>query len=1159
MKSFCFFIIFLLGTSISVFGQWENVADNVKSRKYFKRAEWFYKQRAAPYDTICVTQLNSEYKTEKEKALFSTEKVRNSWQQLGPKGIISYFPAHWGVSSGRCRGIDVHPYNPDIVYLGTASGGLWKTTNGGDSWNSISSSFTTNTFGAIAIDPIDPNTVYAGTGESFHGFAPTIYYGDGIYKTTDAGLTWTQIAPELGDYTHTGDIVVNPHDNNFVYVALTNANYNLGTLNNTGVWTSTDKGNSWRNTLAATSSFDIAVHPTDPNKVYAAVGGANATAGFYVSSDKGLTWVKSSSGLPSSSSIGRMHISLCTSTPLVIYSIIFGGSGSSAYKTTNGGSTWSRCSENNPLAGYHASLNWYDQGGYDLCIAVDPQNPNYVFAGNVELHKMTDGTTFTVERIQGSNDVWGSPVHCDYHRILFSPSNNKTVYIVSDGGIFKSTDGGNNWEHKNNGIATIQFYGLASHPTNRNILIGGAQDNGNFRTLNGGITNWELCTTGDGMINFYDYTNPNTVYSSIQYGSILKSFNGGAFNSFFSIAPNYAADENPFWTAPFFMHPTNNNILYVASRKLRKSINAGQTWEIISESFPQAINTMAQNKNFPEVMILAAAGNSYIANPVVAVSTDEGVNWTRVHTNIPDAPRFVPSVKTDPFDRNTVYVVRSGFNSGKVYKSTDLGITWTNISGDLPNIPHNELIIDPKIPGSMYVANDFGVYQTSNGGLNWTRMGNNMPIVPVLVLDYAEYGTTRLLRAGTYGLSAFEYELPESELAFINMVEPYGGATIVNGSRAKISWFSNNIQSFNIYYSKDNKQNWHLIESNYSSSLNNYNWLVPLGTTDSCFIKLEDASNSQLFITNVEPIKITNLESTNLISPTNNSVNYDHEPARFEWGKTNGTQYYSLKIATDSAFTNIVYLDSLIENNTVEVNLLQGYQNYYWSVSTRNELIPEIFSSIYKFKTMMSKPMLVYPEHEAVNIPLNVNLKWNNVNGAEKYHLQVAKSIFFGASQTFVNDSNIVSNEYPLNGLQNNKFYYWKVRAVNSESASKYSTINKFKTTDITGITDNNLEIPTTFELLANYPNPFNPSTNIKFGIPEASVVSITIYDQLGNLITKLNGNYSNGGYYNITWNGLNNNGNIVSSGIYYYRIEAKSISENKNIFIKSSKMVLLK
>nr|HPN39714.1 hypothetical protein [Melioribacteraceae bacterium] len=149
MKSFCFFIIFLLGTSISVFGQWENVADNVKSRKYFKRAEWFYKQRAAPYDTICVTQLNSEYKTEKEKALFSTEKVRNSWQQLGPKGIISYFPAHWGVSSGRCRGIDVHPYNPDIVYLGTASGGLWKTTNGGDSWNSISSSFTTNTFGAI--------------------------------------------------------------------------------------------------------------------------------------------------------------------------------------------------------------------------------------------------------------------------------------------------------------------------------------------------------------------------------------------------------------------------------------------------------------------------------------------------------------------------------------------------------------------------------------------------------------------------------------------------------------------------------------------------------------------------------------------------------------------------------------------------------------------------------------------------------------------------------------------------------------------------------------------------------------------------------------------------------------------------------------------------
>ncbi len=1159
MKSFHFLIIFILGTLTSSFGQWENVAENVKSRKYFKRAEWFFKQRAAPYDTICVTQLNAEYKTERAKTLYSHEYSKNSWLPLGPKGIISYFPSHWGVSSGRCRGIDVHPTNPDIVYLGTASGGLWKTTNGGDSWTSISSTFTTNTFGAIAIDPIDPNTVYAGTGESFHGLAPTIYYGDGIYKTTDAGTTWTQIAPELGNYTHTGDIVVNPHNNNFVYAALTNANYYLGTLNNTGVWTSTDKGQTWTNTLVAYSAFDIAVHPTDPNKVYAAVGGANASSGFYVSNDKGLTWVKSSSGLPTSSSIGRMHISLCTSSPSVIYSIIFGGTGSSAYKTTNGGETWSKCAQNNPLAGYHASLNWYDQGGYDLCIAVDPENPNYVFAGNVELHKMTDGNTFNVERIQGSNDVWGSPVHCDYHRILFSPSNNKTVYIVSDGGIFRSTDGGVSWDHKNNGIATIQFYGLASHPTNRDILIGGAQDNGNFRTLNGGATNWELTTTGDGMINFYDYTNPNIVYSSIQYGSILKSLNGGIFGSFSSISPNYAADENPYWTAPFFMHPTNHNILYVASRKLRKSTNAGQTWEVISESFPQGINTMAQNKNFPEIMILAAGGNSYIANPVIAVSTNEGVNWTRVQTNIPDAPRFVPSVKTDPFERNTVYVVRSGFNSGKIYKSTDLGLNWTSISGDLPNIPHNDIIIDPKIPGTMYVANDFGVYQTSNGGINWTRMGSNMPIVPVLVLDYVEYGTTRLLRAGTYGLSAFEYELPEANFAFINMVEPYGGATLVNGSRVNISWFSNSIENLNIYYSKDNKLTWQPIVTNYNANQNQYSWLIPLGTADSCFIKIEDSQNPQTTQINSQPFKVVNLTKANLISPANNSVEFDHEPAKFEWQKVIGTQYYTLRIASDSALSNIVYLDSLIESNTVEINSLAGYQNYYYAVSTRNELVPEISSNTYKFKTMMSKPSLVYPEHEAVNVPLNVNLKWNSVYGAEKYHLQVAKTIFFGASQTVVDDSNLVTNEFELNNLQINKYYFWKVRAVNSESKSKYSSINKFKTIEFTDVTEDNLGFPVEFELLGNYPNPFNPTTNIKFGIPEASSVSITIYDQIGTQIAKLSNTYSSPGYYRLTWNGLNNHGNPVSSGIYYYRIEAKSLSNLAKNFIKTSKMILIK
>ncbi|MFH0733166.1 MAG: FlgD immunoglobulin-like domain containing protein [bacterium] len=1160
MKSLNYLIVLIVwGMSVSIEGQWDNFPEDVKSRKYYKRAEWFFKQRAAPYDTINVTKLNAEYKTEKAKAILNTEELKNDWQPLGPKGIISYFPAHWGVSSGRCRGIDVHPTNPDIVYLGAASGGLWKTTNGGETWNNVSSTFTTNTFGAIAVDPIDPNTVYAGTGESFYGFTPSIYYGDGVYKTTDAGSTWRQIAPELGDYTHTGDIVVNPHDNNFVYLALTNANYNLGALNNTGVWISTNKGNTWINTLAASNAFDIAAHPTDPNKVYVSVGGADPASGFYVSSDKGLTWIRSSSGLPASNLIGRMHISLCTSTPEVIYSIIFNAGLTSAYKTTNGGTTWTKCNQNNPLAGYHASLDWYDQGRYDLCISVDPANPNYVLAGNVELHKMTDGKTFSIERIPGSNNVWGSPVHCDYHRILFAPSNNKIVYIISDGGIFRSSDGGLSWNHKNNGIATIQFYCLASHPTDRNMLIGGAQDNGNFRTLNGGATNWELSLTGDGMINFYDYANPDIVYSSIQYGAIYKSLNGGNFNSFHGISPNYDTGDESFWTAPFFMHPVNPNVLYVASKKLHKSTNAGITWQITSGTFPTSINAMAQNQKFPEVMILTAGGNNYSSNPVIAVSTDEGINWNSVNANIPDAPRFVPSVKTDPNNRNTLYVVRCGFNSGKIYKTTNLGADWINISGDLPNIPHNDLIIDPKIPGTMYAANDFGVYLTSNGGINWNRMGNGMPIVPVLVLNYVEYGTVRLLRAGTYGLSAFEYELPDANFAFINMVKPYEGSTLVNGSRIELSWFSNLVDNVNIYYSKDNKLTWHQIVSNYSANQNSYPWLVPLGTSDNCFIKIEDSQNPQNTEINTLPFRIIDLMATGLQYPTNNMINFDHEPAKFEWQNVLGTQNYTLRVATDSALSNIVCLDSLVETNTYEMSGLEGYHKYYWSVSTRNELIPEILSGTNMFRTMMSKPELIFPEHNAIEVPLNVTVKWSGIYGAEKYHLHVAKSIFFGASQTIVNDSNIVSTEYNLNNLQSNKFYFWKVRALNSVSVSNFSTVNKFTTATIIDVDDENLKLPTKFELMANYPNPFNPTTNINFGIPEAATVNITIFDQLGNLIWKLSNNYNSPGYYKLTWNGLNMHGQSVSSGIYYYRIEAKSIVNFGNNFIKSSKMILMK
>ncbi|MFH0736751.1 MAG: T9SS type A sorting domain-containing protein [bacterium] len=1150
--------LFLFSFVLSIYPQeskiWDSVPEKIKSRKYYKRFEWFYRQRATPFDTISTTKLNIEF--EKEKAKTSIEnKSTLQWLPLGPKGITQTFPSHWGVSSGRCRALDIHPQDPNIAYIGAASGGIWKTTDGGESWQSVSDNFNTISFGAIAIDPNNPEVVYAGTGEACSILSGYTYNGDGLYKTTNGGLTWSKIGAELNVKTHTGDIMVNPVNSNLIYAALTIGSFFIPNPERTGVWRSTDAGQTWQKTLSVPEAYDIECDPTNENIVYAAVGGSNTNSGFYKSTDKGLTWVKNNNGLMSPSGISRMQISLCNDTPNIIYGYIYGSS-TKAYKTTNGGTNWVELTSANPLGGYHASMGWYDQGNYDLCISVKPNDPNFVLVGNVELHKTTTGNNFSVFRIPGTSDIWGSPTHVDFHKIVFSKSNPQIVYLVSDGGIFKSLDGGNTWTNKNNGISTIQFYSLASHPTDRNKLIGGAQDNGNFRTLDAGNTNWDFSSTGDGMNCFYDHTNPNTVYFSIQYGSVLKSNNQGNSNSVFSISPNYLSSDNPFWNAPFFMHPTNNNIIYVASTRLWRSTNAGAEWNPISTYFAASINSMDQNRLYPEIMVACADGD-FSANPRVYVSTNEGINWSAVDQNIPGVKRFISNVKTDPINRNTVYVVRSGFGSGKIFKSENLGSTWIDISGNLPDIPHNDLFIDPSAPGYLYAANDFGVYQTSDGGINWNRVSNGVPVVPVMDLDYVRYGSTRLLRAGTYGRSAYELELPEANYAFINMVTPLAGENITEGSRIKIRWASNDISKVNIYFSKDNKVSWQLLVNGYAANALEYLWLVPIGIADSCFIKIEDKLNPQIFQITDNAFSIIHLNAPQIVRPLNGIVNYDNEPTIFEWLAISGIDKYSIEIADDSLFSNSVLVDSLVLTSTKEVAGLENNKKYFWKIGVRNELVPYQISNTFNFVTQLSKPELLMPANNSINIPVVTDLSWGNVNGAGLYHLQLSKNIFF--SQLVVNDSTLVNNQYHLTGLLTNKIYYWRVRAKGQNGYSKFAQYYKFTTALASAIEDNINGLPTEFVLFNNYPNPFNPETAISFGIPGSGSIKLTIYDGLGKEIKVLKNIYSQAGYYQMVWDGKSSSTMPAASGIYFYRLEANlDAGGNKPIF-KIGKMILSK
>jgi len=740
---------------------WRNsIPEQVKARKSFKRVEWFNTQRAWPFDTIPMFRYAQEMDREIEKVRNNTSKGNEdmAWTSIGPSGQQSII-SNWGMVSGRAKTIAVHPSDPLTLYIGAANGGIWKTTDEGQTWLDIGHDLASLSFGAIAIDPNNPETIYAGSGEAGYFLGYIGFDGKGVFKSTDGGNSWNQITDGIGSITSFGDLAVSPFNSNVVLAALASVNYYSGNLPNEGLWKSSDAGEHWERTLDVQDAFDIAFHPADANIVYAAVGGGNSDAGFYISTDQGTTWTQSNTGLPPTSSIHRLQVDVSNSNPDIIYTVIFDANtmSSKAYKSVNGGVNWAQISPGINLGGYYGG-GWYDQGFYDLCIAVDPENPDLVYIGNVEIHRTTNGADFTPVRPYG-NDLWGGLAHCDYHKLVFAPSDPNYFYIACDGGIYKSTDKGYSATPQNIGLSTHQFYRVASHPFNPQIVIGGMQDNATAMTLDGGLT-WNEVTGGDGMECLFNPGNPDTIYTSSQNGYFYRSVNGG---NTFSVLFN----ANGSWTTPLIMHPTNHKILFTANRSILKSTTGGASFQNIAyQVAPELIVDLAMSRVNPNNMIFASGGThepipgSLI---VVKVSTNGGYNWTDVTSNIPGEARWITRVVCDPQDASTMYVLRTGFSEGnKVWKTTDLGLTWSNRSGDLPDLPCSDLLIDPENTIHLYVANDLGVYRSTDGGVTWVYASPNIPFVPAIDFDYVKIGSDRYLRVGTHGRSIYQTQLPTS-------------------------------------------------------------------------------------------------------------------------------------------------------------------------------------------------------------------------------------------------------------------------------------------------------------------------------------------------------------------------------------------------------------
>ncbi len=688
-------------------------------------------------------------KEETPKNLFDASTLSGiSFRSIGP-----------ALTSGRVAEIAVHPTNKDKWFIAAASGGVWLTTNHGSTFSPIFDTYGSFSTSCVEISASNPNTIWVGTGENNNQRSAA--YGDGVYKSIDGGISFTNMG--LMKSEHIGNIIIHPNDENTVWVAAYGPLWSSG--GERGVYKTTDGGKTWTRTLFIsdeTGISEIAIDPTNPQILYASAhqrrrhewtyigGGPEST--LYKSEDGGTTWREITNGLPKGE-MGRIGIAVSPVDPNIVYAIIEGKYEKGGFfRSTNKGESW------NKMSGFNTSGNYYQE------IICDPKDKDKVFAMDTYMHHTEDGgVTFKA--------TGESQKHVDNHAIWIDPENTEHWIAGCDGGIYETYNSAKQWYYYSN-LSITQFYKVVTdNALPFYNIYGGTQDNnsmgGPSATNNvAGIlnTDWYITNGGDGFESATDPLDPDIAYAQAQYGWLIR-YNKNTGEKFF-IQPQPGKGEDAYrwnWDAPLIVSSHDNKTLYFAANKLFKSTNQGDDWQTISPDLTSQIDrnkleVMGQVWSIDAVMKNASTtiygnivaldespkkkGLLYIGSDdgLIQVSENDGKNWTKISsfTGIPEFTR-VNMITASIHDENTVYAVFNNHRSGdfKPYllKSADKGKTWVSIASDLPERGSVYCIKQDHLdPNLLFVGTEFGAYFSNNGGKNWVKI-SGLPTIAVYDLD----------------------------------------------------------------------------------------------------------------------------------------------------------------------------------------------------------------------------------------------------------------------------------------------------------------------------------------------------------------------------------------------------------------------------------------
>ncbi|MCU0433613.1 MAG: T9SS type A sorting domain-containing protein [Bacteroidia bacterium] len=632
-----------------------------------------------------------------------------SWTQLGPTTWNR--TSGWNPGNGRLTAMAIHPSNTNIIYVGSPGGGLWKSTNAGGSWLPLTdyNSLWMHIY-SLAIDPANQNIIYAGTGNS----------ANQVIKSTDGGANWTVLGS--GPTGEIRRILIHPSNSSIVFAAASN-----------GVFRSTNGGTSWAQ-VHTLMKEDMEFKPGDPNTMY-----ASGTGSIIRSLDNGVTWttLTSAQGITNT---GRSMIGVSAANPSVVYIVQASGSifGRLYYSTNSGASFVTQISGSagvNNFFGYNADGS--DTGGqawYDMAISVSPTNASLVHIAGIICFKSTNnGVSFTATTEWFAPNATGYN-HADIHGLEYVGS---TLYSLSDGGIFRSTDNADNWTDISNGLGIMQLYRIASSPTNTTVWTGGAQDNGSTASQSTGtLVSW---LGADGMEGLVSPTNSVNIWGTSQNGQLYRSTNGGNSRS------NLATVPGGPWVTPLVMHPTNETIIFAGGSGVYKSTNSGSTFSLISGSITNTISDIAvasSNANY----IYACSGSS------LYVSINGGTSWTTYSIT---SAGSISDICVSPSNPAKIWIATTG---GKVRVSTNSGSTFTDITGTLPAIAARTVVVDNTAAENLYVGMNIGVYTRNNTITNWSLITSNLPRVAINELDIQGGGGK--VRVATYGRGVWIYNAP---------------------------------------------------------------------------------------------------------------------------------------------------------------------------------------------------------------------------------------------------------------------------------------------------------------------------------------------------------------------------------------------------------------